>query len=92
MNAFLQLQDQDLQSFSTERQHSIRQRVERSLRSAEHLASIIELFGPVLADTLNVMSGGDTLREMEYLSLQESGDDDPFGQPPPGPVPAADLP
>ena len=85
MNAFLQLQDQDLRAFAAERQHSVRQRVERSLRSAEYVASIIELFGPVMADTLNVMSGGKPLPEDDYLALHESEDDDPYGHPPPGP-------
>ena len=85
MNAFLQLQDQDLQAFASERQHSVRQRVERNLRSAEYVASIIELFGPVMADTLNVLSGGDRLPEDDYLTLHEAADDDPYGHPPPGP-------
>jgi hypothetical protein len=61
MNSFLALREQDLAAFDEERRTRVRQRVERELHSAEFVASIVELFGPVAADTLNVMSGGQTL-------------------------------
>lgn len=87
MNAFLQLREQDLAAFTPERSTAVRQRVERELKTAEHLANIVELFGPLMADTLNVMSGGEPTTEpkeqVPYLSFQDTAaDDDPFG---PGP-------
>ena len=86
MNAFLSLRDEDLAAFTEERSTVVRERVEGSLRSAEHIGSIIELFGPLMADTLSVMNGGDSLLEDEhYLTLQEGNDNDPYGAPPRGP-------
>ena len=90
MNAFLLLQDRDLAAFTPERSAAVRERVEKRLRTAEFVGSVIELFGPLLADTLNVMSGGDPFLEEEHLlTLQEGEDNDPYGQPPrlsPGPT------
>ncbi|WP_116106324.1 hypothetical protein [Lewinella sp. IMCC34191] len=77
MNNFLALRDEDLAAFTGERQATVRKRVERELRTAELIASVVELFGPVLADTLNVMGGGDPILELD--------DDDPFGEEPSGP-------
>ncbi|MGB3801705.1 MAG: hypothetical protein WA952_17945 [Lewinella sp.] len=77
MNNFLALRDQDLAAFTGERQVTVRRRVERELRTAELIASVVELFGPVMADTLNVMGGGDPIVDLE--------DDDPFGEDPPSP-------
>ncbi|MBB4079606.1 hypothetical protein GGR28_002231 [Lewinella aquimaris] len=86
MNSFLALQEQELTAFTEARQVRVRQRVERELKSAEFIGSLIELFGPVMADTVNVLGGGDPLVQDEtYLLLQESEDDDPYGSPPPGP-------
>ena len=88
MNAFLLLQDEDLAAFTEERSTAVRERVEGSLRSAEHIGSIIELFGPLLADTLSVLGGGDPLlKEEHYLTLEDRDDNDPYGVPPRGPNP-----
>ncbi|MCP9236953.1 hypothetical protein [Lewinella sp. JB7] len=87
MNAFQALQEQELTVFTEERRIKVRQRVERELRGAEFIGRLIELFGPVMADTVNVMSGGDPLVQDEtYLMLQEAEDDDPYGDPPAGPA------
>ena len=83
MNSFLALRDDDIAAFTGEREAIVRERVERDLRTAELVASIVELFGPVMADTLNVMGGGDPV-----LDLQ---DDDPFGEEPPGPSDNRDI-
>ena len=83
MNSFLALREQDIASFAGEREAVVRERVERDLRTAELVASIVELFGPVMADTLNVMGGGDPLLDLH--------DDDPFGEEPPGPADNRDI-
>ncbi|THH37717.1 hypothetical protein [Neolewinella litorea] len=83
MNSFLALRDQDLAAFTGERRTGIRKRVERELRTAEFIASIVELFGPVMADTVSVLSGGHSMQaEESYRTFSESEDDDPFGEPP----------
>ena len=74
MNNFLALRDQDIASFTGERETAVRTRVEKDLRTAEFVASIIELFGPVMADTLNVMSGGEP-----RLDEDDSPGDEPAG-------------
>lgn len=88
MNAFLQLREQDLTAFSEQRSEVVRERVERSLHRAELAASIIELFGPVLADTLTVLSGA-TVEELAAAGHLPGGasrtqagpapDDEPYG-------------
>lgn len=65
MNAFLLLREEDLAAFTPERSAAVRERVEQQLRTAELLGSIVELFGPRLADTLTVMSGGEEPTEGE---------------------------
>ncbi|CAH0998717.1 hypothetical protein LEM8419_00063 [Neolewinella maritima] len=93
MNAFLLLQEQDVADFRGTRSRAVRQRVEGNLRSAEFVGSLIELFGPRLADTLSVLSGGTpSLVDEQYLRLREGEDDDPYGQPPRGPGPSASIP
>ena len=74
MNNFLALREEDLAAFAGERQRVVRKRVERELRTAEFIASMVELFGPVMADTLNVLGGGDP------LLVVSGNDDDPFGE------------
>lgn len=83
MNNFLALREHDLASFTGERKAVVRRRVERELRTAEFIASIVELFGPVMADTLNVMGGGESLLTNE--------DDDFDEGPSPGPSPTSDI-
>ena len=82
MNSFLALRDYDIASFTGEREAVVRERVERDLRTAELVASIVELFGPVMADTLNVMGGGEPILDL---------DDDPFGEEPRGPSDNRDI-
>ncbi|NJB86882.1 hypothetical protein GGR26_002659 [Lewinella marina] len=83
MNSFLALQDQDLAAFNGERRAGVRKRVERELRTAEFIASIVELFGPVMADTLSALSGGQGIGADEtYRTFSASEDDDPLGEPP----------
>ncbi len=83
MNSFLALRDQELTQFTGERRQKVRHRVERNLHTAEFIASVVELFGPVLADTMNVLGGGHSMLEGEKLRiLSETEDDDPYG---PGP-------
>ena len=74
MNNFLALREEDLATFAGERQRVVRKRVERELRTAEFIASLVELFGPVMADTLNVLGGGDP------LLVVSDQDEDPFGE------------
>lgn len=95
MNNFLALRQADIADFSQNRQEVVRQRVETRLRSAEFIGNLIELFGPVMADTLTVMGGGQPVDEREsYLTIEGEADDDfPYGGedddtpegPPPGP-------
>ncbi len=86
MNSFLALRDYDLTAFTPERRVRVQREVERDLRTAELIASIVQLFGPVMADTLNVMGGGDSLmNKADYLTIRETEDDDPFGAAPGGP-------
>ncbi len=87
MNPFLALREQDLTSFSPQHRARVRQEVRRSLRTAELIASIVQLFGPVMADTLSVMGGGDSFLEEDYLTVRETTepDGDPFGAAPGGP-------
>ncbi len=87
MNSFLALQEQDLTAFNPEHRLRVRREVQRNLRTAEFLASVVQLFGPVMADTLSVMGGGDSLLQKEdYLTLRETEPDgDPFGAGPGGP-------
>lgn len=82
MNNFLALREEDLAAFAGERQRVVRKRVERELRTAEFIASMVELFGPVMADTLNVLGGGDPL-----LVVTGGEDQDPFGDEDPAPGP-----
>ena len=86
MNSFLALRNEELTAFSGERRQTVRRRVERNLRTAEFIASVVELFGPVMADTVNVLGGGQSMLEGESLrTYSETDDDDPFGAPPAGP-------
>ena len=88
MNAFLQLREQELTAFDEQRREVVRERVTRNLHRAELAASIIELFGPVLADTLTVL-GGATVGELAGTAQLPSGsprslstpgdDDEPYG-------------
>lgn len=59
MNAFLLLREEDLAAFTPERRVAVRERVEQQLQTAELVGNLIELFGPMLADTLTALSGGD---------------------------------
>ena len=81
MNNFLALREEDLAAFAGERELVVRKRVERELRTAELIASMVELFGPVLADTLNVMGGGDP------LLVVSDEEEDPFGEADQAPTP-----
>ncbi|PPK87703.1 hypothetical protein CLV84_0653 [Neolewinella xylanilytica] len=83
MNNFLALRDEDIASFTGERQAVVRRKVERELRTAEFIASVVELFGPVMADTLNVMGGGEPMVDLD--------DDDPFNDEPLGPGTNRDI-
>jgi hypothetical protein len=87
MNSFLALQAQDLAAFDEPRRRAVRERVERELKAAEFVGTVIELFGPVMFDTLNVLGGGKPRREEpELATFREGEDNDPYGGPAfPGP-------
>jgi hypothetical protein len=63
MNSFLALREQDIASFDEPRRVAVRQRVERELRAAEFVGAVLELFGPVMADPLSVLGGGEVPME-----------------------------
>lgn len=63
MNAFLALREEDLRTFDEARQLIVRERVESSLKAAEFLGNVVELFGPKLANTLTIMAGGEVKTE-----------------------------
>ncbi|WP_116125556.1 hypothetical protein [Lewinella sp. IMCC34183] len=88
MNSFLALRDQDLDAFTGERRRAVRSRVERNLRTAEFIGSLVELFGPVVGNTLSVLGGGQAAYDGEPVlrTLTQVDDDDPFGSPPAGPT------
>ena len=86
MNPFLALRDEELTVFDEDRRLVVRRRVERELRSAEFITSMVELFGPVLADTLTVLGGGEAAEREpdapDYFTVPDDDDGDepaPFG-------------
>ena len=92
MNSFLALREQELAAFTGERRSAVRHRVERNLQTAEFIASIVELFGPVMADTINVMGGGHGGLDTEgYRTFEAGDDDDPYGPPPAGPAAPGEI-
>lgn len=75
------LREEDMAAFDEGRRLVVRERVEKSLKTAEFVAGVIELFGPVMADTLTVLVGGEARHtdadEANYLTLRDvAGDDD----------------
>ncbi|MBC6996167.1 hypothetical protein QWY85_05060 [Neolewinella lacunae] len=75
MNSFLQLQDQDIQLFVSERQEKVREVVESRVKATHYIADIVELFFPRLADTLTVTLGGEAIEpNPEYFTIRDAED------------------
>lgn len=72
MNAFILLREEEQAAFTEERRAVVRRRVERELRTAEFVAGMFEMFGPVFADTLSVLGGSE---EKPLLSEEDETPD-----------------
>lgn len=74
MSSFLQLRDEEMELFVSNRQQEVFTKVEARLRTYEFLGDVAELFFPKLADTVTVMLGGDVIApDAEYLTIEEGG-------------------
>lgn len=89
MNSFLQLQEEEINTFVKVHQDAVRQKVESRLSTYHFLGDVMELFFPMVADTITVMAGGDvSYLDTDYLTIEEGGyinDDKNDPTLPPGP-------
>ena len=73
-NAFLQLQELEMEEFRQNRQDAVRAKVEDRLRRTELIGNVLELFFPKMADTITVMMGGEAIEGQEdYTTINEKG-------------------
>lgn len=70
MNAFLALRDMEVQNFVDDRQDRVRANVEGRLRTIQFWGDVIELFVPMMADTVTSLTGGEPIEpEPDYFTI-----------------------
>ena len=79
----------EVRAFVEERQDRVRHRVESRLRTLEFWGDVLELFVPVMADTVTSLTGGEPIApDVSYLTILEGerqDNDEDSDTPPPGP-------
>ena len=72
MNSFLALREQEVKTFVDERQDRVRARVESRLRTLQFWGDVVELFVPMMADTVTSLTGGEpTDPAPDYFTILE---------------------
>ncbi len=72
MNSFLALREQEVRAFVSERQDRVRDRVESRLRTIQFWGDVVELFVPVMADTVTSLAGGEPIDPSpDYFTILE---------------------
>ncbi len=89
MNCFKELEEDQIKLFAEARHKRVYDRVHGSLGSLRFLSSIIEMYVPVMADTMVSLSGGaaiSTPDSVEKADEQLTDSNDKSGRPPSGPA------
>ncbi|PHI20496.1 hypothetical protein CEQ90_07020 [Lewinellaceae bacterium SD302] len=86
MNSFKELENDQIRLFAEARHKRVYDRVYGSLGSLRFISSIIEMYVPVMADTVVSLTGGSSLFPQENVEEESTDSNGDIQRPPSGPA------